>query len=221
MTNSVLCCPFICAHCFLFLHDCSPAVDLKASIGSQAVVVLCSRLPQAVLTPPKLKDLQHRQATTLSDVGQDTTASLDDYTPSTIQSETDVQELEGKEHVEYLHSQTASSPSKRRLVHRRGRSSTGSISSPSKRRKRRTSDSSNASSTAIPEQQDGGVQTRASKSPLKSPKKLTAVSGDPLTCVIDSEEEEGGEKKAEAAETLHQGEDLDVVASVCEVFEIP
>lgn len=216
VTHSVLCCPFMCAPCFLFLRDCSPAVDVKASIGSQAVVVLCSRLPQTVLTP-KLKDLQHRQASTLSDVGQDTTASLDDHTPSTTQSETDVQELEGKEREEDLHAQTVSSPSKRRLVHKRVQRSTCSISSPSKRRKRRVSD---ASSTGIPEQQDGGVQAKVTKSPLKGPKRPTAASGDPFICVLDSEEE-GGEKKAEAAEMLQQGEDLDAVASICEVFEIP
>ena len=218
--NSLLCCPFMCALCFPFLHDCSAARDLKASIQSQAVMVLCSHLPQTVLGP-KLKDLQCRQVTTLSDAGHDTTASLDGCSPSTSETETDVKELERKELVEDLHAQSMSSPSKRWLKYKRGQSSSGSASSLSKRRKRRISDdSSNASSTAIPEQQDGGVQANVSKSPLKSPRRPAAARGDPFICVLDSEEE-GGEKTTEAVEELQEGEDLNTVASICEVFELP
>ena len=150
--------------CLHFAH--SPAVQLKASIKAQAVAVLCSHLPKSVLTS-KLKDLHQRHPTASSDAEQDTTASLDDCI-STTQSDSDDQEPEELEVklTKDLHNQTTSSLSKLRLLRKRGQSSADSISSWCKR-SCQISDSSDTSSTAIPEQQTGGMPTDVSASPLK------------------------------------------------------
>ena len=206
-----------CVHAFC-PQDCSPGVQLKASIKAQAVAVLCSHLPKSVLTS-KLKDLHQRHPTASSDAEQYTTASLDDCI-STTQSDSDDQKLEELEVklTKDLHNQTTSSLSKLQLLRKRGQSSADSISSWCKRSSR-ISDSSDTSSTAIPEQQTGGMPTDVSASPLKSPKKQTAGALVLFTCVDDSEEE--GRKKPEAVEVLQKDDGMDAVASICEVFEMP
>ena len=206
------CLPCLCTLC---LHGCRVA-QLKANIKGQDVVVMCSQLPEAVVES-KLKDLREGHLTTSTDTEQDTTASLDGHT-SSVQSDSDDQELHGIEAklTEDLDNQSVSFSGKLQLLHKRGHLSTSS-NSPSRKRIRRISDSSDTSSTAIPEQQNGGMQTVVSESPLKDPTNKTAGDGGTFACVVDSEEE--GQRTPEVMEMVQKDNDMDTVASVCEVFE--
>lgn len=62
------------------------------------------------------------------------------------------------------------------------------------------------------------MQRKVSVSPLKGPKRPAGE--DPFTSVLDSEEEEG-KKNTLAEGSAQEVDDLDAVASICEVFEIP
>ena len=202
--------------CTLHLHYCSSRAQLKARIKTQDVSVLCGRLPEAVVAS-KLKVLCQRHRTT--DAEQDTTTSHDECASIAHSDKMDqkVKELEAKL-LQGLCNQTTSSSDELQMLYKEAQSSAVSHS-PSHKRSRRISDSSDTSSTAIPEQQDGGMRKNISESPLKSPTDQAADNAGSFTCVVDSEEE--GKTNTEVVDAFQKSNEMDTVANVCEVFEIP
>ena len=211
MTHWLLC---LCV-CTLHLLTCSSVAQLKARIKGQDVSVLCGRLPEAVVAS-KLKVLYQRHQTT--DAEQDTTTSPDKCASIVHPDKKDqqVKELEAKL-MHDICNQTMSSSDEHQMLYKEAQPSAVSHS-PSHKRSRRISDSSDTSSTAIPEQQDGGMQTNVSESPLKSPTDQATDNAGSFTCVVDSEEE--GKTNTEVVDVFQKTNEMDTVTSVCEVFEI-
>lgn len=190
--------------------------QLKARFKAQDVSVLCGRLPEAVVAS-KLEVLRQRHRTT--DAEQDATTSTDEWASIAHPEKEDqeVKELEAKL-TQNLCNQTSSSSDELQMLYKGAQSSAVSHS-PSRKRSRRISGSSDTSSSAIPEQQDGGIQTNISESPIKSPTDQAADNAGSFTCVVDSEEE--GKTNTEVVDGFLKSDEMDTVASVCEVFEIP